>query len=72
MSHTLNKTKVFEADEIEVKEVKRSRRVLHFFKVDWWQVTDAYSAATDIHVETGKKIRSVFVNDEEFIKAIKS
>lgn len=72
MAHALNKTEVCEAHEMERTQVKRTGKFLMFFDTEWWETVDVHRVGTDIHVKTDQTIRSVFVNDEEYIKAIKS
>ena len=62
---TSKPTTVVGAEEIERAYKKREGRFLLFFKTTWWEVVSQKHIGNDIHIETDKEIRNVYLNGKK-------
>ena len=66
MTKATNTTKVLVNDTVEIKQVKKTKKLAPFLSTEWWETISTKILGSDIHVVTDKKIESVFVNDIEY------
>jgi len=60
-----NRSSIIEGIEWnEVTEKLRTRKVLGFFTVNSWVTVSERSVGNDIHIETDREIRHVYLNGE--------
>ena len=53
-------------ESIEERRVKRVRRFL-FFTTHWWEMVSVEHLHNDIHIETDRPIRAVWINGKEIV-----
>lgn len=64
MPHNPSKTILVAHEELEDTQVRKTGRFL-FFKTTWWETILTRHLGNDIHIETDRPIRHVFLNGKE-------
>lgn len=68
MAITQSKNVVVGQEERKGTYEKREGRFLLFFKTTWWELVSSEHIGNDIHVETDREIRQVFINGKPLEK----
>lgn len=59
---TTQRTIIGGIEEEQVTQKLRTRKVFGLFDVRWWENVSVESLGNDIHIQTQKEIRHIYVN----------
>jgi hypothetical protein len=62
MARTQIKTTINGAEEIKKTYERREGRFLGIFKTTWWEEVASEHIGNDIHIETDREIRQIYLN----------
>ncbi len=66
MAAVQSKTIVGGSEQVEETKVRKEGRFL-FFKTIWWEVVSSKHIGNDIHIESDREIRQVYLNGKPLI-----